>query len=606
MATLDRLMTTLIHPDAIADSVERTRHLRFLSSHIATGFVALTLLPVYLLMAGPPSAFEVVAFACLVAPLASALILSRTGRLDWAHSITSLGLASLIATVASASGGISSPVLVWLVLVPIEALLHGSSRSVIIAGIVALGMAGAVAVLHGAGLVSGTVPWKPLVAIPVFTAAAIGYGIALALEACHREQTRQAARNGRLARSRALVGAVEDLLTWHDHTGAVLYASHAAERMLGVSSRSLKGHGLFDRVHVADRPAYLKALTDAANGVSGTSLQFRLRPGDDTEPPRMLWVEMRSRFIAPTKGEDGLPPLVVSVTRDITDRIRHQEELAAAKLAAEEASVSKGRFLATVSHELRTPLNAIIGFSEMLAQDDLMAADPSRRGEYARIIHASGRHLFEVVSAIIDMSKIETGNFDFRPEPFDPVELANGCCDLMKLEADQAKVSLRRDITPDQREIVADRRAMKQIMLNLLSNAIKFTPAEGLVTLAVEQTAKRFVIRVIDDGIGIAEEDLGKLGAPFFQARSSYDRPYEGTGLGLSVVRGLLGLHDGTIAIESAPGAGTTVTVTMPLDCSATARAHPAPAAIATFLRDGGTADAVHTGWENETVKRRA
>jgi two-component system, cell cycle sensor histidine kinase DivJ len=606
VATLDRLVTTLIHPDAIADAVERTRHLRFLSSHIATGFVALTLLPVYLLIAGRPSAFEVVAFACLVAPLASALVLSKTGRLDWAHSITSLGLASLIATVAAASGGISSPVLVWLVLVPMEALLHGSSRSVIVAGAIALAMAGAVAVLHAAGLVSGTVPWKPLVAIPVFTAAAIGYGIALALEACHREKSRQAAREGRLARSRALVGAVEDLLTWHDHTGGVLFASHAAERMLGVRAHSLKGQGLFDRVHIADRPAYLKALTDAASGLNGTSLQFRLRAGEDGEPPRMLWVEMRSRFIQPTKGEDGLPPLVVSVTRDITDRIRQQEELAAAKSAAEEASVSKGRFLATVSHELRTPLNAIIGFSEMLSQDELMAADPSRRAEYARIIHASGRHLFEVVSAIIDMSKIETGNFDFRPEPFDPVELANGCCDLMKLEADQAKVSLMRDIAPGQAEIVADRRAMKQIMLNLLSNAIKFTPAGGLVTLAVEQTEKRFIIRVIDDGIGIAQEDLGKLGAPFFQARSSYDRPYEGTGLGLSVVRGLLGLHGGAIAIESAPGAGTTVTVTMPLDCSATASVHHAPAAIATFPRDVSHPEAVHTVWDNEAVKRRA
>ncbi len=387
MATLDRLMTTLIHPDASVDAVERTRHLRFLSSHIITGFVALTMLPVYLLAAGPPSAFEVVAFACLVAPLASALVLSRTGRLDLAHSITSLGLALLIATVASASGGISSPVLVWLVLVPVEALLHGSSRSVIVAGIIALFMAGAVAALHVGGVVSGTVPWNPLIAIPIFTASAIGYGMALALEACHREKARQAARTGRLARSRALVEAIEDLLTWHDHNGAVLHASDAAERMLDMPGRSLKGQGLFDRVHVADRPAFLKALTDAANGAVSTRLQFRLRAGDDaqSQPPRMLWVEMRSRFIAPAKGEEGLPPLVVSVTRDITERIRHQEELAAAKSAAEEANISKGRFLATVSHELRTPLNAIIGFSEMLAQ----RRDHGRRSGAAQRICAA-------------------------------------------------------------------------------------------------------------------------------------------------------------------------------------------------------------------------
>jgi cell cycle sensor histidine kinase DivJ len=139
----------------------------------------------------------------------------------------------------------------------------------------------------------------------------------------------------------------------------------------------------------------------------------------------------------------------------------------------------------------------------------------------------------------------------------------------MQLKAAEAGLVLTRDFAREMPEIVADRRACRQLLINLLSNAVKFTPRGGCVTVSARRESGRVLLVVADTGIGIAEEDLPKVGDPFFQAGSHYERSHEGTGLGLSVVRGLVGLHRGTLTIESAPGVGTTVTVSLPLDCRA-------------------------------------
>ena len=219
-----------------------------------------------------------------------------------------------------------------------------------------------------------------------------------------------------------------------------------------------------------------------------------------------------------------------------------------------------------MSHELRTPLNAIIGFSEMLASRTLCPADAGKQREYAGIIHQSGQHLLEVVNSILDMSKIRSGTFAILAEPFDLAPLVDECCDMVKLKADQGLVRLVRDYPRDLDEIVGDKRACKQILINLLSNAVKFTPEHGEVAVSVRPDGTAILISVADSGVGIGAADLARLGDPFFQARSSRDRPFEGTGLGLSVVRGLVGLHGGTIALESEPGRGTRVSVRLPLD----------------------------------------
>ncbi|HEX8665319.1 MAG TPA: PAS domain-containing sensor histidine kinase, partial [Beijerinckiaceae bacterium] len=557
-----------MHDDVRGDPVERLRHERFIASRMSVGVIALCLLPLYLIVRGVPTLPEYAAVVCLVAPVAAAAVLSRTGRLWLAHAISSASLAGLIVCIAATSGGVSSTAAVWLVAVPLEALLSGSRRAALAACAVAGLSALLLAALDVLGLLPDVEPWPVAVAMPVFAVTAIAHAATLAVEHCRIDMSRRASARLRDARDRSLLQAIDDLVTWHDRNGHVLKASSAAAKLLGTAPASLLGRGLLNRVHVSDRPAFLKAISDAALSDRPVAIEFRLHAGVP-EGERVIWAETRAHRIE-SEGQGG-EYAVVAVTRDVSEHRRRADELERARADAEAADESKGRFLATVSHELRTPLNAIIGFSEILAAKSppLGAPEvgPERRQEYAAIIHASGQHLLDVVNTLLDMSKIDTGNFDFVPEPFAAGPVVHACCDLMQLKAEQAGVLLTRDVPRDLPELVADARACRQILINLLSNAVKFTPRGGRVSVSARRRHDRVELTVADTGIGIAEEDLPRLGNPFFQAGAAYSRSHDGTGLGLSVVRGLVGLHQGEIVIESAPGDGTTVTVSLPLDC---------------------------------------
>ena len=276
---------------------------------------------------------------------------------------------------------------------------------------------------------------------------------------------------------------------------------------------------------------------------------------------------MRCRALDRSAEDKDGETEVVAVIRDVTDRKMQEQAVEDAREEAERANAAKSRFLATMSHELRTPLNAIIGFSEMLVNEEMMQLDVARRREYATLIGESGHHLLSVVNGILDMSKIESGNFEITPEPFTPAPVIGTCCDLMALRAREAGIDLVSRLPEDLPDIVADKRAVKQILINLLSNAIKFTQRGGKVIVSAAMRGTDIVLRVEDTGVGIAADDLPHVGDPFFQARTAYDRPHDGTGLGLSIVKGLIELHGGELEIESRLGAGTTVSVRLPKDC---------------------------------------
>ena len=191
-------------------------------------------------------------------------------------------------------------------------------------------------------------------------------------------------------------------------------------------------------------------------------------------------------------GDDAAEREVVAVIRDVTERKSQEQALEDARAESERANAAKTRFLATMSHELRTPLNAIIGFSEMLTNEEQMRLDAARRHEYAKLINDSGNHLLAVVNGILDMSKMETGDFEITPEPFAPGEVIGHCCDLLALKAARGRHSIWSAAVPaDLPDIVADKRALKQILLNLLSNAVKFTDRGGCVTVSAETSAAR-------------------------------------------------------------------------------------------------------------------
>jgi cell cycle sensor histidine kinase DivJ len=360
---------------------------------------------------------------------------------------------------------------------------------------------------------------------------------------------------------------MSDVISRHGRNGAVQFISPAAEPMLGTPVARLTGHGLFDRVHVADRPAYLTALSDVARDGEARSVEFRLRrdlprAGANGGQVDFIWVEMRCR---PLEQASAAEAEVVAVMRDVTDRKMQEQALDLARSAAEAADAAKTRFLATMSHELRTPLNAIIGFSEMIVQEDVLMLDAARRKEYAQLINDSGQHLLSVVNGILDMSKMESGNFEIAPEPFAPRAALVNCCNLLALKARENGIELATDAPFDLPVITGDPRAFKQIVINLVSNAVKFTERGGKVTVAANVEGPRFVLRVSDNGVGIAPDDLKRIGDPFFQAGKTYQRRHEGTGLGLSIVKSLVGLHGGDMSLHSKIGEGTVVTVALPL-----------------------------------------
>lgn len=561
----------LVYPAAQHDALTAARHRAFIAPRLLGSFVALASFPVYIVFRGVPSALEVGVFGWLVAPILIAYFLSRTGRYESAHVLSSLALTGLVAVVAWCSGGIGSFAAIWLVVVPLEAALSASRRVVALASTFALAAAGLLLVLSPAGLLpSATMVANEhgaLAALGIISAALYATGLALGAESLAR--TSFWLLYAEEDRYRLLARNMTDVITRHGRNGAVLFVSPAAEPLFGVRTGELAGHGLFDRVHVADRPAYLTALADAAALGEGRSVEFRIRRGGGLEPDagHFVWVEMRCRPLdraTDTPNTDACE--VVAVLRDVSERKAQERTIEIAQAESERANAAKSRFLATMSHELRTPLNAIIGFSEMLTNDSLVF-DTARKHEYAKLINDSGRHLLSVVNGILDMSKMETGNFEITPEPFMPAQVIASCCDLLALKARDSGVEIKTRIAFDLPEVVADRRAFNQILINLISNAIKFTPRGGRVTVSAICDGSKFAVAVEDTGVGIGEDDLPRLGEAFFQARASYDRRHDGSGLGLSIVKGLVQLHGGDIDIRSRLGEGTRVTVRLPIDC---------------------------------------
>jgi len=575
-------LDALLHPSARTDALTRARHRAFIAPRLFGSLGAFAVFPAYLAVRGAPSALEVCAMAWLIAPILLSWFLSRTGRYELAYALSSLALSALIVALATETGGMESFAAVWLIVVPLEAALSGSRRVVIFAAVLTLGCVGALTLIAHAGLL------PPADTHPALRAALAAFGVAsatlyasvLAFAADALARTSISLLSMEEERYRLLALNMSDVISRHRRNGAVMFISPAAESLLGAPVAQLQGHGLFERVHVADRPAYLTALAEAARGNTASSVEFRLRRDlssdqrSSNHPIDFIWVEMRCRPLeragqvasgVASGVASAADAEVVAVIRNVTDRKHQEQALELARGAAERADAAKTRFLATMSHELRTPLNAIIGFSDMLVQEQTLRLNAERRREYAQLINDSGQHLLSVVNGILDMSKMESGNFEIVPEPFAPRAALINCCNLLALRARENSIDLSADAPQDLPDITGDPRAFKQIVLNLVSNAIKFTERGGKVTVAAGVEGTQLILRVSDTGVGIAPDDLSRIGDPFFQAGKTYQRRHEGTGLGLSIVKSLVHLHAGEMSIQSKLDEGTTVTVALPL-----------------------------------------
>ncbi len=265
---------------------------------------------------------------------------------------------------------------------------------------------------------------------------------------------------------------------------------------------------------------------------------------------------------------------VLQTVEDFTARKAAEESLQDAKRQAEEANKSKSEFLARMSHDLRTPLNAILGFSEIIENEILGPVGVEAYKSYAGDIHDSGVHLLDLINDLLDLSKIEAGQYELSETTVTLSEIVTQVLRLVEPDAEQKSLRLTSVIADDLPLLRADPRATRQMLLNLLSNAVKFTPEGGQVSVHTCLTAAGPGIKVTDTGIGIAPDSLKRVFEPFAQidAASPHSdgtdrhpaKTHPGTGLGLSIVKALIELHGGRVEIESALGQGTQATLRFP------------------------------------------
>ncbi len=255
--------------------------------------------------------------------------------------------------------------------------------------------------------------------------------------------------------------------------------------------------------------------------------------------------------------------MIITYT-DVSVRRRIEHELREAKEQAEAANEAKSSFLANMSHELRTPLNAILGFAEVIRDRILGPDEGDRYSSYANHIHESGTHLLALINDILDMSKIDAGRLELADEELELSRLARDSIEMVRGTAQSSGLAISFDDAVPV-VVIADRRALKQVLLNLLSNSVKFTEAGGSVTVSSRMTAAGGVaLAVADTGIGITSDALPRIFEPFHQGENTLSRRFGGTGLGLSISRRLMELHGGTLEITSSPGIGTLAVVALP------------------------------------------
>lgn len=371
----------------------------------------------------------------------------------------------------------------------------------------------------------------------------------------HEQQLREAQAIGNMGHWYWRVG--EDWIDWSDE----IYRIFGTTRQdFTPTLESVNKH-----LHKRDLGRMLQAFQRAIIEQNDYEMDFRiLRPDGEKR-----YIRCQGRC---EKDSDGEVIALFGIMQDITERTQYERQLEEAKEAAERAYAAKSQFLANMSHELRTPLNAIIGFSEMIQRQMLGPLGNDRYLDYINGVRESGEHLLDLISDILDMSKIEAGKYELDIEEFNLTDLIGTATHMMEGRALDAEVRLGTQLDNQDLVIKADRRAVMQILLNLVSNAVKFTEAGGEINVICTERDGYISLKVQDTGIGIPASKLRSITRPFEQAASHFTRDHEGSGLGLSITKDLVELHGGSLHIESTVGVGTTVTVRLPYDATGTRR----------------------------------
>jgi PAS domain S-box-containing protein len=374
---------------------------------------------------------------------------------------------------------------------------------------------------------------------------------------------KQAAASAQLAEEeirelRAILDTATDGILILDRSGRVLSGNRSAQALFGYDAGELERLSVGDLLVPESRRPVLEHLERLAQREGVDSLV-----GGHEAIGRVRQGGLVPLHITIGRIEDG--EKLCAVLRDVTAWKRNEEELIGARRAAEKASTAKSEFLAKISHEIRTPLNAIIGFSEVMMDERFGPIGSERYRQYLKDIHASGAHLISLLNDLLDLSKIEAGKLELTFVGVSLNDLVQQCVAIMQQQANRERVIIRTSLHANLPQVVADARAMRQIMLNLLSNSIKFTGAGGQVIISTAQTDDHeVVLRVRDTGSGMSEKELQIALEPFRQIPTVAHYDASGTGLGLPITKALAEANQAHFRITSRVDDGTLAEVVFP------------------------------------------
>ncbi|MHC1754643.1 MAG: PAS domain S-box protein [Methanosarcina sp.] len=354
---------------------------------------------------------------------------------------------------------------------------------------------------------------------------------------------------------RNLVNNTLDGILILDFEGRVLAANAAVGKMFDLDLEEVTGTSIAKYLAPESIPVAIQDQINVLNDRGGYLSVYKA-VSSRGEP---LWIEgLGTKIIYQNQ------PANIVVIRDITVRKKVEEALINAKTAAETANRTQSEFLTNMSHELKTPLNSIIGFSDLL-KEGIAGSLNEKQSRYVQFISSSGKNLLEIINDILDLSKAEAGDEDLNIEEFYINESINKVISIILPQTHEKNIKLNYNSENVKLWIAADESKFQQIMNNLLSNAIKFTPAGGSIDVTLKQERDLVTITVKDTGIGIAEDSLEKIFRPFIQIDSSLSRTFEGTGLGLTLVKKYVEMHGGNIYVESKIGEGSSFRFELPV-----------------------------------------
>ena len=340
-------------------------------------------------------------------------------------------------------------------------------------------------------------------------------------------------------------------------------------------------------------PPYFERLNENANRLFFDSTQrlTRLEADLQAQSRHLLWVEVSLFLLVVVLGSLAVWVFLLNIKRANRQLALALSATESARDAAEHASHAKSEFVSRMSHELRTPLNAILGFAELLEAEQLSASQQN----YVGLINSSGKHLMDLINAVLDHAKIESGSLTLEHIAYDFADTIEYVNTIVAPRASAKGLSYVTSISPAlPRRVMGDPTRLRQVLINLLINAIKFTE-NGSVEMRVAAEDGQLHFSVRDSGIGMDAEALDRLFKPFSQADDSVTRKFGGTGLGLVISRELIEAMGGTIQVESAPGAGTCFWFWLPFNEAPVLAPAPAPVPTATAVNPTPSANGVQT-----------